>query len=425
MIDCPMAAVLAALAGQGEAPDPRVLVAPPGIGVGIPAPPASGKGPYGSWSGPALSTDNFFIVWEGGEATEADALLAAEALEATWSALVETAGWQQPVSSDDYLLWVVMTPDLSGTGLTTEYFTDDYPDGYPVIYLNPYYSWEEDFFTSLAAHELNHALQYARRTWTADAAEAWYWEASAEWGAELALPTVDAYAAQSVYYSSYPWYRFDSTDSYHHYGMFVLNAYIEEYLTGAGGMADIWALSEQRTGAGWHDIIAESLSMEAGEIWAGFAAAMGNNQLRESDLYADVLVDGAVTDGLSGRVALLGTDYFVAEDDHTLSAAAPSGEAVILSSPQGAGTSIQIRAGDIVAVTGLTDGGADYTLALDAPGTPEDTGHDEDTDTGPSDTGSEADPSSEATCGCQQSRQAVLLAAPALLLVGLRRRRRL
>ncbi len=422
-----MAAVLAALAGVGEPPDPRVLAAPSGIGIATPAPPGGQKGPYGSWSGPSLSTDNFFIVWTAGQATAADAQLAADALEATWAALVEDAGWKAPVSSDEYLLWVVMDTGLSGTGLTTEYTTDLYPDGYPVIYLNPYYSWDPDFFTSLSAHELNHALQYARRTWTASDAESWYWEASAEWGAELALPDVDAYAAQSTYYASYPWYTYSSTENYHQYGMFVLNAYIEEYLTGAGGMADIWALSESRTGVGWDAIIAESVGADAGDIWAGFSAAMGNNALRESALYVDVLVDGDLSDGLTGRVAYLGCDYFSAPGDFTLTVTSPSGESVLLASPQGHGTSIQVRAGDIVGVTGTSAGTAGYTLALSEPvEEPLDTGDPDsgDPDTDSPDSGDSGEtPVSGPDCGCASGGGAGGLLWLAGLLVGLRRRR--
>jgi len=113
---------------------------------------------------------------------------------------------------------------------------------------------------------------------------------------------------------------------------------------------------------------------------------MGNNNMRESALYADVLVDGLITDGLEGSVATLGTHYVRASGDFTLTATSPDGESVVLASPQEVGTTIQIRDGDVVGVTGLTDGTASYTLSLSEAS--EDTIPEDSGDSGSGDSGS-------------------------------------
>ena len=114
---------------------------------------------------------NFAVGWEEGQGTEDDADRALEALEQAWSALIEEQQWRQPKSSETHLIWVIFNRNLGGTGLTTSYTDSNFPDGYPVIYLNPDYSDLEDFWASLSAHEFAHAIQYAYRDYRIDGEE--------------------------------------------------------------------------------------------------------------------------------------------------------------------------------------------------------------------------------------------------------------
>lgn len=157
--------------------------------------------------------------------------------------------------------------------------------------------------SSLCAHEFAHAVQFAVRDWyDMGDTEGWYWEASAEWLAEIARPEMNTYAWSSQYYAAAPHADHHSTGGYHQYGMCVLNAYLDEYWIGSEGFRDIWL---DNTGLQWHEEIAAVVGESPAQIWAGFSAAYGAGLLRESDMYtAPLTVDG--TTALEGW---LGTHY--------------------------------------------------------------------------------------------------------------------
>jgi len=352
---------------------------------GAVAPPGAGKVPYGTPYEFAIVTNNFLVTWWSPQISEADGELTAEIVEAAWQALVVEQGWTPPVSSDRYLIWVTLDLDLSSTGLTYELFTSDYPDGYPIVSINPIWTDYGAFYRNLVAHEFAHALQFAVRNWDGSQGESWYWEASAEWGAERAAPKVDGHLTSVPYYSDAPWYRFDSMEDYHQYGMFVLNAWLEEHLMGSDGLRDVWLASSERPGLPWDVILEDATGTDASAIWGGFVGAMGNNLLSESAKYADVLTDGPARDGQEGAVAYLGADYFVALEDGMIAVTSPGGDAVQVAGPTEWGQRIQVGAGDTIGVIGLTDPGpASYRREGSEPTgeTGLDTGAPPETDTG-------------------------------------------
>jgi len=422
-VGIPVHAVHAALDGRAPAPDLRVLQAPPELGppLASPAMPSPDKLLYGTRMDNHVDSENFTVAWRDGDGSVAVAEQASEAMEAAWQVFIDDQGWRQPVSSDQYMLWVLLDPGLSGTGLTTEYSSGDFPDGYPVIFLNPGYAHHSAFFDSLCTHELAHAIQYALRDWDGSDADSWYWEASAEWMSEQARPELNVYAWSVYYYSTQPWFRFDSTDNQHQYGMSVVNAYIEEVLGDGDSLRSTWELSEQRTGVGWDLILAESIGIEAAEIWGGFSGAMANGQLRESAIYEPVLIDGPVSDGLEGEVAMLGTDYFSVTERVTVSVEAlDAGGVVLASGPHGHGASVQVEFGDVVGIVGASEPTARYRISVGAPVDVQDTA-----DTG-FDTPTQQWGERQGGCGCGSPAAASgwLLGLPLLLGIGRRRRRR-
>ena len=368
---CGLPAVLAALSGQPTDLHPHVLTPPVELTAPAPAPPAKGKTVYGSNFANHVDGTNFTVQWSGNEGDEASALAALDALETAWQALVLDEGWPQPVSSDTYYLWVLLDRGLGGTtGYTTVYTTPDYPQGYPVIYLNPDYSWDADFWTSLAAHEFSHALQFRLRVESVGGEEeSWFWEASAEWQAETAVPDVNAYATQAAYYCDAPGLRYSSMEGYHQYGMFLLNAWLEEHGPGPGTLLDTWTLGEARVGETWDGILEEATGLGAPAIWGGFTGAVGNDTLAESPLYCDPDDQGQLSDGAGGTVLYLGTDYWQATGNVEVTA---TGD-VALGGPDGFGPSVVVDVGDWLTVTGLGDPFADYTLSVGPPSLPQDT----------------------------------------------------
>jgi hypothetical protein len=358
------------LAGEAPAPHPAALVAPAGVGVAAavrPAPPDS-KPIYGGPIGPRVDTANFTVQWVEGQATEAQGAAAAAALEEAWAALVAEGGWPGPVSSDTYLLWVILDPSLGGTGFTTVYFTDEYPGGYPVMYLNPTWADNGDFWASLAAHEFAHAVQFGMRAWAGTGAESWYWEASAEWAAERAVPPRDTYAWSSEWFGSQPQLRYDSMENYHQYGMFFVNAYAEEALD-PEAMRGAWEAGAAAPGADWAALLSGVVGAAPEALWAEAAAAYAAGALRESRLYAPIAEMGALAEGAAGTLPRLGVHAWAVEADARVEAEGP----VWLGGPAGVGPAVEVLAGETLVVVGAADDAA-YTLRVGPPGGGADTG---------------------------------------------------
>ena len=363
---CGTADALPVLAGVAPAHDPRVLAPPPGLRMGVapdaPGPPDT-KPTYGTPYEDHELSENFLVTWTDSGVDPAIAAQTLVDLEDAWAALVEDQGWPVPVSADTYKLWVLLDPAMSGTGLTTEYTTDDYPDGYPVVFLNPAWASDTRFWRTLVAHEFAHALQYRLRDYAGEPWEPWYWEASAQWQAELSDPDNDGHLYTAAWYADRPGDRYDSMTDSHQYGMFVFNAWLEEHQTGPDGLRQVWLLAGDRQGFAWDAVLAESTGADPAALWAGFTAAYGNGGLAESADYAPAASRGTLADGVRGDLAYLGTDYWLVTADAEVHLELEGADAAVLASPRGAGQAVSAQAGDVLAVTGLVaDGFAASTL---------------------------------------------------------------
>ena len=368
-------------------------------------PPPPDRTIYGtSWDN-HIETAHFTIQWWSDSVSESQARASAEALEMGWQAFIEEQGWKPPVSSDSHYIWVLLDPDLgSTTGYTTEYVDSNYPEGLPVIYLNPttLRDFGEPFYTSLCVHELMHAIQYGTRdySWADDSSdtENWYWEASATHASELADPSVDGHQYASAWYADQPHLRYDSYVGSHQYGMFVFNAWLDEH-HGAGTMQAVWTQAESMSGTPWPDIIEATTGSTAAQSWAGFTHAYGNEQMEESDLYGPVTTEGALEDGSQGRLDQLGTHYWTVSADVVVT---PDSDDIILAGALEPGASVRTHASTRLSVTALNDG-TKYALSVSLPGSAGDTGASSGSDEPQEDDNSERTPSGETGAGSKSS----------------------
>lgn len=275
--------VLLALQHQVEPADPHMLVAPPELDGRPRSSFAGEKVIYGTSYEHHLESANFTVQWSGDDATETYAQGVLDALEEGWSALVDDQGWPGPVSSDRYLLWVILDPTLSGSGFTTTYSTDAYPDGYPVSYVTPYYADADypGFSRSVAVHEFSHMIQYGVRDWRSSSNESWYWEASAEWMADQGVPDLDTYALSTYWYATNTAVAYNSTDTYHQYGMLVLPRYLED-TQGPEVVRTSWLENDGRE---WGDAIAAAAGVEVDAIIPEMAGAYAAGAMTESELF--------------------------------------------------------------------------------------------------------------------------------------------
>lgn len=300
-MDCELPHLFDVRAGRAPLDDVRFVTPPfrPGVWA------MPGKDLYGEPLEHHVEGVNFSVQWEGDDATEAIASAYVEELESAWTALVVNQGWPAPATSDQYLVRVILDPSLSGTGYTTTYDIPDEDRGAPVMYVNP--SWWgdlESFSRSVAVHEFGHAIQYAVRDWRSSDAEAWFWEASAEWMAELGNPALDGYAYSAPYYAENTADTYDSLADAHQYGMFVLPAYLDET---SEAFRATWA---DNVGGDWVDEIrgqtGEDFETTIGEMASWYVAGT----LRESDLYPPPDVAGTWTGDTDVDVGLYGTTIY-------------------------------------------------------------------------------------------------------------------
>lgn len=306
-MDCLLPAAFLALGG-GPVAHPG-MVGPPFAPRASAPPPAAGKATYGEDLPYAVDSANFTVQWEDPTVDPARAGAISAQLEAAWTRLVEEQGWDAPVSADRWRLWVILDPALGGSGYTTEYVTDDYPEGYPVMWVNPSYELDTPAFgLSVAVHEFGHALQFRHRDWAPGDGETWFWEASAEWTAELGAPDLDTYALSSYWYAADPTVAYSRSAAGHAYGMFIVPAWLEEH--GGGELRGVWA---GQSGQGWEDVLADAAGRPFSEVVVETAGAYGARALAESDLYyapEPTPIDGPSalrTETVAGR---LGTWYY-------------------------------------------------------------------------------------------------------------------
>jgi len=310
-MDCLLPAAFLALSGG---PAAHVGMEGPPFDPGLaPPPPAAGKATYGGDLPYQVDSANFTVQWSDPTVSASRAGQISAQLEAAWVHLVEEQGWAPPVSADRYRLWVLLDPALGGSGYTTEYVSEDYPEGYPVMWVNPVFE-EEDipaFALSVAVHEFGHALQLRHRDWGVGDEEIWFWEASAEWIAERGAPELDTYALSSYWYAFAPTVAYSTYAGGHAYGMFLVAAWLEEH--GGGELRSVWAEQE---GRGWEEVLAEAAGRPFSEVIVETSGAYAASALRESSLYylpempSLVGPEALRTDTPGGR---LGTWYYAVD----------------------------------------------------------------------------------------------------------------
>lgn len=366
-VPCQTPQALRSLAGLEGPTHPHMLHPPAGVGAATVAALSGDKVPFGTPYPLHSTTENFLINWTQTDLPPPAVTLVEDALELAWTTLIEEQGWPAPVSSEEHLVWVILDETMEGTGFTTEYTTPEYPQGYPVMYINPAWVTSPAFYQGLAVHEFMHAVQYEMREWSGDAEEqTWYWEASANLAPELVNSAWDGHHYTSAWYADHAHERYDSTIGFKQYGLYVLNAHLEDIL-GPGTLRAIWEAGREDPDALWDHLMREGTGLPPGEIFAGFSGRYANGQLPESRFYAFVTPMGALVDGSSSTSTYLGNEFWEVQQDTWVRV---EGRAILGNAAGESGEELEVFAGETLSVTGLAQG-AQYTLSLADEPTPE------------------------------------------------------
>jgi hypothetical protein len=380
----PATCLTPAALSAGGAPHAALPALPPGIGVG----PASGGPPrppvdrthYGTPYDDHLDTAHFTINWAPGAATLEQAEAAGVALERAWEAYA-AAGWPAPVSSDSYFLWVLLDPELGGTGLTAEYYTDEYPQGYPVIWLNPLWAEDAPFFASLASHELHHAVQYAMRETWAPRGESWMWEATAGWASWLVEPDTRAIDYTIEWYAADAHLAADTMNSGHEYGMAAFTQHLDLTQGGPEAIRDLWEAGATDPSP-WVDLLPGVYGEDAGTLFARFAVDYANDSYGGTARWADPPLHDPEAGPYSAEA--YGSRAYAPEGGGRWTLVVDEGEAVI-AGPDTVGDRVDVAEGEVFTVTATSPRGATWRLepTVEDSGGPDDGGADlDDTDGG-------------------------------------------
>lgn len=364
---CKTPDALRALAGVAEPTHPQMLQPPPGFGGPSPSSLTAGKVSYGAPYALNRQSENFSINWTQEDLPKPAVDMVEEALELAWTRLIEEQGWPEPVSADAHLIWVILDENMDGTGFTTEYYTEDYPQGYPVMLINPNWFTSPAFYKGLAVHEFMHTIQYEMREWedgTED--QTWYWEASANMAPELVESSWDGHHYTSAWYADNAHERYDTFIGAHQYGMYVLNAHLEDTL-GPGTMLEIWEAGRTDSTALWDNLMRQATGLPPEEIFGGFSGRYANGTLPESSFYAFVTPMGMLLDGSSSTASYLGSEFWEVSADTWVKV---EGRAVLGNARGESGSEVQAFAGEMVSVTGLAQD-TQYQLSLADRPTPE------------------------------------------------------
>ncbi len=256
---------------------------------GTPAPPP-GAGPsdtcFGQFAKNRHNTEHFGIEWDDSNIDWDDIEDFGEALEESWQVQVEERGWEAPYKTDQYKLLVY----VDGSNYAGAYTTVDNCNGVYVAYIvtgNGIF-WG-DWYQDLAAHEFNHASQFAYGY----GHEFYFWEATATYIEEQSFPDHDAWAPYIAGYTDNPWIALNassqsSTEIFSHmYAMAILNFHLDEYWGGEDMSRQLWEYAKDFPRTVYElylpDVL-EDLGYDWDEIYTGFMAANSVMDYREGHL---------------------------------------------------------------------------------------------------------------------------------------------
>ena len=213
-----------------------------------PMPPWGTDSCWGQQFDNRLVGTRFVVEWEDG-VDEDDARSFLEALEYSYDVEVDDLGWNPPDGIDDYLIAAYITddPNSGGAYTTVEQCGNVYMP-YIVASSGSWYS--SSWADTMAAHELNHAIQFSYGfAW-----EFWYWEATATWMEEHVYPASNEWYRYITGYTENPWLAMSASDQqdqdifWHMYGMGIWPFHLDQHWGGQETVRGTWEAAENDRG---------------------------------------------------------------------------------------------------------------------------------------------------------------------------------
>lgn len=329
--------------------------------LALAVPPSGGdKALHGSVAGQVHQTENFAVLYDEGVTVEEAEALGAE-LELAWQALIVRDGWPAPTASETFLVWVIADPFVDGGGDVRVTTSDAYPDGYPVLYLAP--EADDAAREAEAAHQLMHAIQLRLmpiEEWEGE--NGWFWESTAVWAENVvAADNFESFPLAAGYLEQ-AWMDHTSSDLDRAAGLFLFNRWIEELSPGVVQRA--WIANAASPGA-WTPVIAPMVGEDDGVLWARFNGTLAVRGLGGN--FGLPTVTAEATTGAASWLSYLATEFYQYEGAVPARIeAAPllTGQDILIAHDDQVGTEVVVEPSAIVAVTGVTEGGANFQLLV-------------------------------------------------------------
>lgn len=232
----------------------------------------------------------FYVTWEPGSISDADASDLLDALTQGYETEIEDLGWREPAGMSKYplLVYVYDAPSTAAAYTTVEYCSGVGYMPYIVVGSGSFYggSWYQD----MAVHEFNHASQYAytdTRGSINQNIDLWWWEATATWIQEYVYPNNNWWSQYISGYTSATYLAMETsnqsnnTDFWHMYGMSIWAFYLDEHVGGHDLVQGTWeyAASSTSRSLGVDDLV-EGVDEDWDEVYEGFIA---NNVVMDFD----------------------------------------------------------------------------------------------------------------------------------------------
>jgi MYXO-CTERM domain-containing protein len=154
------------------------------------------RDPFGTNYDDFELSEHFVLKWGSGVDPTRDQINGAlDALEDAWTVAFDDMGFDRPSFTNEFRVNVYIgnsggdTPDISNAAA---YVTLD-PEGYAYVVVLPdvmaYFDedWGQTYARSVLEHEFHHVVQFGASAYYSQEGR-WYWEASADWFADHAVP---------------------------------------------------------------------------------------------------------------------------------------------------------------------------------------------------------------------------------------------
>lgn len=226
-----------------------------------PVPPLATTVPRLAGGGPKLVRDgfggsfqqyvstNFAVKWRDPTVTQAQAQAVAAALELAWQVYVDELGHAPCTGCETFVLnaYIARAQDNPGIDFDGGYaWIDD--AGYPYFVISR--SSLGEGVAALAAHEFYHDIQFSTGAFAWDTTDyGWFWEATAEWATQEALPTAaDPYVFSGAFAlrSELPLYHYgdpfgsDFVEGVQQYGAAIFFRHLTDKLRAPGVIVNAW-----------------------------------------------------------------------------------------------------------------------------------------------------------------------------------------